>query len=160
MGGEFAQDKEWNHDYSLDWHILENPLNRGIQNIVRDLNKLYRTQSPLHQLDCEDNGFQWVDCHDNIHSVISFLRKDNSGRTLLIVGNFTPLVHENYRIGTPQPGQWREIFNSDAKEYGGSGVGNWPKATQSIGAHGFKQSLPLILPPLAMIILEQCDLAS
>ena len=125
MGGEFAQWDEWNHAGSLDWHLLQYAPHLGIQRLIADLNRVYRETPALHDVDFEPKGFQWVDAGDRDQSVISFLRRDRDGGDIVLaVSNFTPVVRESYRIGVPEPGLYREVINTDAEDYGGSGVGN------------------------------------
>jgi 1,4-alpha-glucan branching enzyme len=156
MGGEFGQWSEWNHDGSLDWHLLEQPLHAGLQRWVRDLNTAYRGQPSLHQRDFDANGFAWIDCSDVQRSVISFLRRgQNLEDQLLFVCNFTPVVRENYRVGVPQEGEWKEILNSDAPLYGGSGQGNFGGLqTAPLSIHGQPFSLNMTLPPLGVIVFR------
>ncbi|WP_374301915.1 1,4-alpha-glucan branching protein GlgB, partial [Paracoccus sp. (in: a-proteobacteria)] len=117
MGGEFAQDREWNHDQSLDWHLLDDPLNAGMQRLVRDLNGLYRDQPALHRLDCDPEGFEWIDASDAEQSVLVYMRKSDDGSPpVVILCNLTPQVHREYRIGLPRPGGWREVLNTDAAD--------------------------------------------
>jgi 1,4-alpha-glucan branching enzyme len=154
MGGEFGQRREWQHDESLEWHVLEYPLHAGVQRWVRDLNRLYRTSAALHELDFTDAGFQWVDCDDADVSVIAFLRKDRAGAPLLVACNFTPVPRERYQVGVPRGGRWHERLNSDALDYGGSGLGNLGLLEASeVPAHGQPYSLLLHLPPLAAVVL-------
>lgn len=155
MGGEFGQEREWTHDTSLDWHLLSQPLHSGLQKLVKDLNHTYRTVAALHEGDCEEWGFRWIDCHDVENSVISYLRLDeNSQSHAVIVCNFTPVVRSNYRIGVPFLSQYREIINTDAADYGGSGIGNCGSVqADSVAIHGNAQSLSLTLPPLAALVL-------
>jgi alpha-1,4-glucan:alpha-1,4-glucan 6-glycosyltransferase/4-alpha-glucanotransferase len=155
MGGEIAQVREWNHDASLDWHVLEDPLHRGVQRWVADLNRLYTSEPALHQLDHEPAGFEWVDFSDAANSVFSWLRRDRDGRVVLVVCNFTPVVRGGYRVGVPHPGRWTEVANSDAEIYGGSGQGNYGgvDATQ-VPAHGRPWSVELTLPPLGVLMLR------
>ncbi|MGR3592296.1 MAG: 1,4-alpha-glucan branching protein GlgB [Limimaricola soesokkakensis] len=155
MGCEFGQEREWNHDVSLDWHLLEDEKHKGAQNLVRDLNRLYRDEPALHALDCDPAGFEWVDGGDNERSIFAFLRKADSGtRPALIISNMTPVVREDYRIGVPEGGDWTELLNTDAEIYGGSGVGNSGRiACRQEECHGRSVSLALTLPPLATIIL-------
>jgi 1,4-alpha-glucan branching enzyme len=157
MGGEFGQWAEWNHDRSLDWHLLQQPLHAGLQRWVADLNRLYRTQPAMHELDCEPAGFEWVDCNDVENSVFTLLRKGRAkAEVVLVACNFTPVPRYNYRVGVPFDGFWQELLNSDATAYGGSGVGNWGgKAAEVIPAHGHSFSLDLTLPPLAVVFLER-----
>jgi 1,4-alpha-glucan branching enzyme len=156
MGGEFGQEREWNHDQSLDWHLLADPLHRGVQLLVKDLNRLYRNEPALHQADSEPKSFEWIDANDADNSVVSYLRKDASGtRLVLAVSNFTPVVREGYRVGAPVGGRWIERLNTDAAVYGGSNVGNGGSvAADATSWHGRPFSLRLTLPPLATLILE------
>jgi 1,4-alpha-glucan branching enzyme len=156
MGDEFAQSAEWNHDHSLDWHLLQYPEHRGVRALVRDLNCLYRARKELHELDCEGEGFGWIDCNDSDASVISYIRRGNdSDRFLIVVCNFTPVVRSGYRVGVPKPGAYREVLNTDSAHYCGSNVGNLGTlAADGPPAHGHAQSLVLTLPPLATLILE------
>jgi 1,4-alpha-glucan branching enzyme len=155
MGGEFGQWREWDHDTSLDWHLLQYPPHRGIQRWVEDLNRLYRTEPALHELDTDPAGFAWVDANDAENSVLSFVRR---GRTteheVLAIFNLTPVPRHNYRLGARR-GRWREVLNSDAREYGGSGQGNlgWAE-TVPIPSHGQPHSLTLTLPPLSALFLR------
>ncbi|HEY2340342.1 MAG TPA: 1,4-alpha-glucan branching protein GlgB, partial [Steroidobacteraceae bacterium] len=124
MGGELAQRREWHHEESLEWHLLQHPLHAGVQRWVRDLNHLYRLTPALHELDFSEDGFAWVDCADADISAITYLRMGASGPPVLVACNFTPVPRTNYRIGVPAAGHWRERLNSDASDYGGSGLGN------------------------------------
>ena len=156
MGNEFAQHREWDHDSSLDWHLLKEPLHKGVQDFVRDLNNVYRASPALHERDCEADGFQWIVGDDHENSVLAFARFDKARESVVIVVcNFTPVPRYDYRIGAPRGGIWREIVNSDSGQYGGSGVGNGDEL-QTINAqsHGFDHTLCLICPPLATIMLE------
>ncbi|MET0232422.1 MAG: 1,4-alpha-glucan branching protein GlgB [Rhodanobacteraceae bacterium] len=153
MGGELAQDTEWNHDVSLPWHLLDDPAHRGVQRLVRDLNFLYERRPALHAKDSEPDGFAWVVGDDAADSVYAYLRRGGDDE-VLVVANMTPTPHHDYRVGVPARGVWRELLNSDAAEYEGSGVGNDGKrATDDIGVHGFAQSLSLTLPPLGVVVL-------
>ena len=156
MGSELAPWGEWDHENSLDWHLLEYAPHRGVLQWVRDLNRVYRGERALHELDCDPAGFQWVEPNDADSSVLAFLRSGRSpGDWVLVVGNFTPVVRGGYRVGVPRPGFWRELLNSDAQEYGGSGEGNLGGVeAQPIPAHGFPYSLPLTLPPLGIVFLK------
>ena len=156
MGGEFGQWREWNHDASLDWHLLAEPAHRGIRQLVGDLNDLYRREPALHQVDFEPSGFAWVDCTDNENSVISFVRRARDPQDhLLVICNFTPVPRHQYRVGAPADAYYREILNTDAALYGGSDVGNAGGAsTDAIASHGQAQSLLLELPPLGCLILK------
>ncbi len=156
MGGEFGQWSEWNHDASLDWHLLKNPLHAGLQRWVRDLNTLYRGEPSLHELDFDAAGFEWIDCRDYQRSVISFLRRGrNPDDVLLFVCNFTPVVRQNYRVGIPQKGSWKEVLNSDAPLYGGSGQGNFGGLSSvPLPIHGRPFSLNMTLPPLGVVVFQ------
>jgi len=170
MGGEFGQWWEWNHDSSLDWHLLTFPPHSSLQRWVEDLNRLYRSESVLHELEFDPAGFEWVDCSDFERSVISFIRKGRStGDIILVVCNFTPMPRFNYRVGAPRGGFWREVLNSDAQQYGGSGHGNLGGVEAApIPCHGRPCSLNLTLPPLGVVFLkgaeqkcvssEECDI--
>ncbi len=154
MGGELAQWREWDHESSLDWHLLDYASHRGVQRWVRDLNRVYRAEPALHELDCDPQGFQWVEPNDAQSSVLAFLRWGRKD-CVLVVCNFTPVVRHGYRVGVPRPGFWKELLNSDAHEYGGSGVGNLGGVeAQPLPAHGFPYSLPLTLPPLGVLFLK------
>ena len=156
MGGEFGQWSEWNHDSSLDWHLREKPLHAGLRRWVRDLNTTYRGEPSLHQRDFDASGFAWIDCSDVHRSVISFLRRgQNPEDQLLFVCNFTPVVRQNYRVGVPQEGLWKEILNSDAPLYGGSGQGNFGGLQGApLSIHGQPFSLNMTLPPLAVVVFQ------
>jgi 1,4-alpha-glucan branching enzyme len=156
MGGEFAQEREWNHDHSLDWHLLQNNEHEGIQRLVRDLNALYRQSTALHTLDCSPNGFAWVEGGDQEQSVFSFERRGSDGKIAVVVSNMTPVVRHDYCVGVSQGGVWRELMNTDAAIYGGSNIGNGGHVqTEATPMHGRQQSLRLTLPPLATIVLER-----
>ncbi|BFU96662.1 MAG: 1,4-alpha-glucan branching enzyme [Nitrospira sp.] len=157
MGGEFGQWREWNHDRSLDWHLSEFPPHAGLQRLVRDLNWLYRNQLPLHEIDHDWAGFQWIDFHDATHSVVAFIRKAKDSEVqLLCVCNFTPVPRHAYRIGVPRTGYYREVLNTDSSVYGGSNLGNAGGLhSQEIPSHGFPASLSLILPPLSVLYLRR-----
>ena len=151
MGGEFGQEREWNHDHALDWHLLDQARHRGIQNLVRDLNALYRSLPALHELDCDPAGFEWIIANDADHSVFAWMRKGESGRSrCLVVANFTPTVHRGYRVRVPFAGKWRETLNTDSAHYGGSNVGN-DGMVETLD--GVVPELSLTLPPLAVIFL-------
>jgi 1,4-alpha-glucan branching enzyme len=156
MGDEFAQGREWNHDRSLDWHLLRDPLHAGLQRLVRDLNALYRTEPSLHQRDDSPEGFEWIDCNDHERSLVSFVRRAaDPDDALLFVCNFTPVPREHYRLGATASGTWTEILNSDATIYGGSGMGNLGSVEASDQPmHGRPWSLTLTLPPLAVVVLR------
>jgi 1,4-alpha-glucan branching enzyme len=161
MGGEFGQRREWSHEESLEWHLLQYRPHTGLQEWVTALNRFYREQPALHQLDFEPAGFQWIDASDSAHSIISFVRQGNTPEDrLVVVCNFTPETHFRYAIGVPLPGTWEEILNSDAAEYDGSGQGNFnPLSTNDRPWHGRPCSLTLTIPPLAVIFLKQRPVA-
>ncbi|PIL39827.1 1,4-alpha-glucan branching enzyme [Massilia psychrophila] len=165
MGCEFGQASEWDADSSLDWHLLKQPLHQGVQRLVRDLNAVNRHYRALHQCDFEQRGFEWITHEDRENSVLSFIRhagagangangaNGTNGDTVLVLCNFTPVIRHDYRIGVAQAGCYREIINTDATIYGGSGVGNGVLRTEPIAAHGRACSLSLSLPPLATLML-------
>jgi 1,4-alpha-glucan branching enzyme len=157
MGAELAEDREWNHDASLDWHLLDDPRHEGVRRWLADLNRLYRDEPALHELDFAPEGFEWIDCSDAEQSVLAFLRKGKDGtRPVLAVFNFTPVVRHNYRIGAPAGGRWREVLNSDASVYGGSGQGNYGGVDATrLPVHKREHALTLTLPPLAAIFLQR-----
>ena len=157
MGGEFGQYREWSHDRSLDWNVLEYAVHRGLQAWMEQLNRVYRTENALHWFDNDPRGFEWVDCNDAPASVISLLRHGKSpDQDVLVVCNFTPVPRLGYKVGVPAPGYWREILNSDAKEYGGSGTGNMGGAEAlPEPVHGRPHSLRLTLPPLGALFLKR-----
>ena len=156
MGGEFGQWQEWNHEESLDWHLLGERAHHGVQLWVQDLNRVYRTEPALYQQDFQSEGFEWVDFHDWEKSIVSFVRKGrNASDAVLVVCNFTPVVRTDYRIGVPAPGFWRELLNSDAGYYGGSGTGNRGGVeSEPVEAHGRPHSVSLTLPPLAVLFFR------
>jgi 1,4-alpha-glucan branching enzyme len=156
MGGEFGQWREWNHDTSLDWHLSDQPRHRGLQSLVRDLNWLYRELPALHEQDVEPAGFEWIDASDTQQSVVSYLRKaKNPDRFAVVVCNFTPVPRQDYRIGVPSAGFYKERINTDADLYGGSGMGNLGGVhAEPIATHGRPWSLRLTLPPLATLVFE------
>ena len=156
MGGEFAQEREWNHDASLDWHLTEDPQHDGVMRLVRDLNRVYRELPALHQLDCDPAGFQWIDAGNAEQSVLVYQRKSRDGSPpVVVVVNFTPMVREHYRIGVPVGGAWTEVLNTDSELYAGSNVGNYGAVhAADDGWHAQPASLELTLPPLATLILS------
>jgi 1,4-alpha-glucan branching enzyme len=155
MGAEIAQESEWNHDQSLDWHLLEQPRHKGVQTLVRDLNKVYRETRALHELDFSGEGFEWIDWQDADSSVFCWLRRATDGGFVICVSNFTPLVRAGYRMGVPQEGLYTELLNTDSEKYGGSGVGLHADIhTESIEAHGRQHSVQIDLPPLATLMLK------
>ena len=157
MGCEFAQVREWNHDQSLDWHLLDQPEHAGVQRLVRDLNQLYRATPALYQLDFAPAGFEWMDHQDAAHSVLGFIRRGLDTRSfILVVCNFTPAVQTAYRMGVPQPGDYLERLNTDSAHYGGSNSGTplGMATAEPVGWHGQPHSILLTLPPLATVLLE------
>jgi len=156
MGGELAQVPEWNHESSLEWHVLAYPLHAGVQRWVRDLNRVYTAEPALHELDCDPSGFEWVEPNDRHNSVVSLIRRGRScGDLFLVVANFTPVPHHGYLVGVPRGGWWREVLNSDAVDYAGSGVGNGG-GVEALpqGVHGRPSSLELVVPPLGCLFFK------
>jgi 1,4-alpha-glucan branching enzyme len=156
MGGEFAQEREWNHDASLDWHLLERAEHSGIQRLVRDLNRLYRTTPALYEQDFSGAGFEWIEHEDARRSLLSFVRKGRDGTMLLAVSNFAPVVHHGLRLGVPIAGRWQERLNTDSAFYGGSNVGLPLGSAQSeaVPSHGRAQSIVITVPPLATVFFQ------
>jgi 1,4-alpha-glucan branching enzyme len=157
MGSEFGQWREWDHDSSLDWHLLDEPLHRGLQAWVRDLNHTYRREPSLYEVDFEGRGFSWIDCHDNENSVISMIRRGQHHHdfTVMVV-NFTPVLRPDYLVGVPEAGWYRELLNSDAGMYGGSNMGNGGGIhTAPVAIHGYEQALSLVVPPLGFVLLKK-----
>jgi 1,4-alpha-glucan branching enzyme len=155
MGAELGQGHEWNHDSSLDWHLLQYPEHAGLKRSLQDLNRLYRSRKALYERDCEPEGFQWIDCNDSDACVISYLRRGaDPDDFVVVICNFTPVVRQDYCIGVPKPGRYSEAFNSDSAFYGGSNVGN-NGVIQTLGKplHGQPDSLSVTLPPLAALVL-------
>ena len=163
QGCEFAQGREWNFDAEAEWELLERPQHHGVKQVVADLNRLYRAEPALHEVDFESAGFEWIDCHDSSQSVLSYLRKSKDGKQLVACAfNFTPVPRDNYRIGVPVEGFYREAINSDAEFYGGSNVGNRGGVRSEPSPWmGRPHSIPLALPPLAgvVMVLEQSSVA-
>jgi 1,4-alpha-glucan branching enzyme len=156
MGGELAQRREWNHDASLDWHLLDETPHRGVQALVKDLNALYSATPALYEVDFEPAGFGWIEGGDIENSVVSFLRRGKTPEDLaIVVCNFTPVVRHGYRIGVPKGGAYEEALNTDDAHYGGSGVGNGEDVrAEKVLVHGQPYSLSLTLPPLAAMVLK------
>ena len=156
MGDEFGQWKEWDHDQSLDWHLLDQPMHGGLRLWVGDLNRILREEKALHELDFDPAGFSWIDCTDADQSVVSLIRRGRAPKDLLVgVFNFTPVPRHNYQIGMPEAGRWLELLNSDAPLYGGSGQGNLGGVEAApIAMHGQRHSLTLTLPPLGALFLK------
>ena len=156
MGGEIAQWAEWDHDSSLQWHLLEFPAHAGVRSLAADLNRLYAAEPALHARDFEPSGFEWIDCHDWEYSTLSLARRGGAPEEVILVAlNFTPVPRYGYRVGVPAPGFWREVVNTDSTAYGGSGVGNLGGLNAAeIPAHGRPWSLSLTLPPLAAVFFK------
>ncbi|MCV3243654.1 1,4-alpha-glucan branching protein GlgB [Mesorhizobium sp. ZC-5] len=154
MGQEFAQRAEWNEAKSLDWHLLEYAPHRGMGQLVRDLNYLYRSRPALHARDCEPEGFSWLIVDDHQNSVFAWLRTAPGGNPIAVISNFTPVPRENYRVPLPHAGSWREIVNTDADEYGGAGQGNGGRVEATADGKGGAAHALMLLPPLATIMLE------
>ena len=156
MGGELGQWSEWAHDRSVDWHLIEEPPHGGLQRWMQDLNRLYREEPAMHAADFSNDGFQWIDCNDSVHSTISLIRRHGEpADDVIAVFNFTPVPRQNYRVGVPGGGAWHEVLNSDAQDYGGSGQGNLGTLeTTPVPFHGRSHSLNLVLPPLGVLFLK------
>ena len=156
MGNEFAQPREWHHDRSLDWHLLDQPAHAGMRRYVQQINAFLKSEPALHETDFDGNGFRWIDCSDNENSVVSLMRTARDPQDfVLMVFNFTPVPRYDYRIGVPAPGFYDELMNSDAAVYGGGDVGNsGGVGSEPIPAHGYGHSLRLTLPPLACLLLK------
>ncbi|MCC6748667.1 MAG: 1,4-alpha-glucan branching protein GlgB [Deltaproteobacteria bacterium] len=154
MGGEFGQWAEWTHDHSLDWHLAEHPLHAGIQQLVKDLGRIYASHDALWAWDAEPRGFRWIDCHDRAQSVFAFMRHGPTSE-LVCVFNFTPVVRHDYRVGLPRAGAYRELLNTDGEGYGGANVGNsgWVQS-EAVPWHGLPCSAAFTLPPLGALLLE------
>ena len=155
MGGEFGQKREWTHEEGLEWFVLQYPLHDGVKRWLHDLNHFYRETPALYQIDFSGDGFEWIDCNDTESSTLTFLRKGKSPHDMvLVVCNFTPVLRDNFMVGVPRGGQWRERLNSDARDYGGGGIGNFGMVEAApLPAHGRLHSLTLRLPPLATLFL-------
>ncbi|MDE2237723.1 MAG: alpha amylase C-terminal domain-containing protein, partial [Elusimicrobia bacterium] len=156
MGDELAQWREWNHESSIGWNLLVYAPHEGVQRLVERLNAVYKEEAALHELDADPAGFEWIDCRDADNSVLSFLRKSRDGSQIVAgVFNFTPVPRQGYCVGVPRGGYWKELVNTDAAEYGGSGLGNLGGAEATAGTtHGRPFSLRLTLPPLAGLLLR------
>jgi 1,4-alpha-glucan branching enzyme len=155
MGGEFGQRREWTHEGELEWWVLQFGEHAGLSRWVADLNRLYRREPALHEVDFDACGFEWIDASDHESSTLAYLRRSRNGDAVLVVCNFTPVPRHDYRVGVPAAGFWQELANSDALDYGGSGSGNLGGAwSQPVPMHGRGQSLALTLPPLATVILR------
>ena len=157
MGAEIGQEREWTHAESLDWHLLDGSLHAGLRSWVRDLHRFYRAEPALYELDAEPSGFEWIECHDEASSVLSFLRRSRGGEPVVVVCNFTPVARHDYRVGVPAGGGWRERLNSDASRYGGRNLGNGGHVVApEAPAHGRPFSLRLTVPPLGVLFFT-CD---
>jgi 1,4-alpha-glucan branching enzyme len=155
MGAELAQEREWNHDGELDWGLLDSAQHRGVQQLLKDLNRVYRATPALWQADASPHGFQWLECCDPARGVLAFLRHDGEGQAgLLVACNFTPVVRHDYVLGVPAGGVWRERLNTDSALYAGSNVGNQGRVVASpVPSHGRDHSVRLTLPPLGAVYL-------
>jgi 1,4-alpha-glucan branching enzyme len=160
MGCEFAQEREWNHDASLDWHLLDDPspfnLHQGVRNLLRDLNTVYRATPALYQRDFGPEGFEWIDHEDADRSLLSFIRRSAEGSFVVVACNFTPVVHKGYRLGVPSAGIYRECLNTDSMYYGGSNVGTplGAATAEAVASHGRAHSIVIDFPPLATVMFE------
>jgi len=161
MSNEFGQGKEWNHNQSLDWHLADQPLNRGVQNLVRNANALYRALPALHERDCEPDGFAWIDCNDSDQSTLSYLRRSSNPEDVVAVAcNFTPVPRRDYRLGVPLEGWYAEVLNSDSDVYGGGNIGNFGGVmAEKIPIQGYPFSIALSLPPLAAVVFHRTPAA-
>nr|WP_235497598.1 alpha amylase C-terminal domain-containing protein [Aeromicrobium sp. Leaf272] len=154
MGGEFGQEGEWAESRGLDWHALEDPLHAGVLELVSDLNLTYRDTPALFTADARPEGFRWIDASDTQGNVICFLRIGSDGSQLACLANFSGSPHHDYRVGLPLPGTWREVLNTDAESYGGSGVGNLGSVeAEMVPHHGFAASAEVQLPPAGVLWL-------
>jgi 1,4-alpha-glucan branching enzyme len=156
MGGEFGQWREWNEEESLDWHLLEKPTHAGVQKLVRNLNKIYLKNAALWESDGEAAGFHWIDADNAPENIVSFIRRSPStGRELICVGNFSPMVREGHRLGLPRPGKYKQILNTDSEDYCGGGFGVVKSVTaEEVPIHGCEYSVLVTLPPLATVWFE------
>jgi 1,4-alpha-glucan branching enzyme len=157
MGSEFGQWREWDHDQSLDWHLLDDPAHAGLRRYVQALNWHLRNEPALHEIDFEPAGFRWIDCNDSDASIVAFVRMARSSSdAVIVVVNFTPVPRPSYRLGVPEPGYYGELLNSDSAIYGGSNLGNAGGVrSDPIARHGFDQSIDLTVPPLACLFLKR-----
>jgi 1,4-alpha-glucan branching enzyme len=154
MGSELGQEAEWSQDRSLDWFLENTPWHAGLQQLVRDLNRVYRENPALWKLDSDPGGFEWIDANDTVHNTFSFVRHDGTGGMLVSVVNFSGGPQEGYRIGVPHVGTWLEVLNTDAVQYGGSGVGNLGSVeSEPLPWHGMPASVVLRVPPLGAVWL-------
>lgn len=157
MGGEIGQWSEWNYAQSLDWHLLEYPLHSGMQRWVSDLNRVYKENPALYELDCNPQGFSWIDCQDHDQCILAYSRQSHATpETIVVACNFTPVPRHNYRVGVPSHGFYRELLNSDASDYGGSGLGNQGGLhSDEWQHHGQPYSIAITLPPLSIVVFKQ-----
>jgi 1,4-alpha-glucan branching enzyme len=155
MGSELGSYNEWDHDQSLDWHLLDYDVHRGVQSLVRDLNALYRRTPALYEVDFDAGGFEWIDWNDADGSILSWIRRDKSGGYVICITNFTPVIRYDYRLGVPELGLFTEIMNTDSKIYAGSGISNTELATRDEPSHGRPHSIKVTIPPLATLILQR-----
>lgn len=156
QGLDIGQSDEWNHDQSVPWHLLDYDEHKGVQNVIRDLNRLYTSEPALNELDHEAGGFEWIDHEDSENSLFSFLRRSRDGETIIAIVNATPVLREGYRLGVPNGGFYEEIFNSDAEIYGGSNQGSGGGIpTQEQEAHGKPHSIEITIPPLGTVFLKR-----
>jgi 1,4-alpha-glucan branching enzyme len=154
MGSEFGQGREWNHDESLDWDLLDQPDHRELKGLVSDLNRIYRAEPALWMADVDPSGFRWIDADDADDNVIAFIRSAPSAPKIICICNFSPVVRRNHRFGLPGPGFYREILNTDSRWYGGSDVGNnGGVQAEPVPSHGFDHSAEFTLPPLGVLWL-------
>ncbi len=156
MGNEFAQGREWNENAELDWYLMERPQHGGMRALVSELNRIYKEIPALYEVEFTDNGFEWIDCHDASQSILSYQRKARDGSFVVVILNFTPIPRENYRIGVPAEGSYREVFNSDSSYYGGSNLGNSGLVQSEPQTWmGLPKSIKLTLPPLGALVLQR-----
>jgi 1,4-alpha-glucan branching enzyme len=157
MGAEIGQWREWNHDGSIDWHLLDDPAHAALRRYVQAINYFHQTEPALHECDFDPEGFRWIDCNDHENSVVSLLRFARGRRTCVVMAfNFTPVPRHGYRIGVPESGFYAELLNSDSEAFGGSNAGNGGGlSTEAVAAHGYAQSLRLTLPPLGCLLLKR-----
>ena len=155
MGGEFGQEREWDHNSALDWDLLQYEEHQGLRTLIGDLNARYRELPAMHQLDCDAGGFQWIDCEDRKNCILALLRRGRDGSFVVAVLNVTANPLSGYRIGVPEPGRYDEVLNSDSSRYGGQNFGNRGAVPATpVPAHGYPQSVVLTLPPLAAVFLR------
>jgi 1,4-alpha-glucan branching enzyme len=154
MGGEIAHPWEWDFRHGLPWFLMEYPEHQGVQRLVADLNKLYVREPALHTLDFEPQGFSWIDCNDRLHSTLSYVRQGAHGEKVIVALNFTPVPRNGFRLGVPQPGWYRSVFNSDSEYYGGGNLGVVTVEAREGSTQGQPCYVEVTLPPLAGIVLK------